>query len=207
MKRRDVLKLFAFGTAGLSSGLFTFQFLKGTAPGLVVLTHTPTRDVFFLLKHLKEYSDYRISEQAIAPVPQDATLFFNHQLFDPEADETPRWFRMFVRSIRSRPQPARYLISLMPITETEKNTIVIKSDGQLVDVLDVSKNYRDIIIRGPQGNTHLSIQDGKVSVVKASCKHKLCQKQGPVTEGNLICAPNRLIVSLPNQSHLDALIG
>jgi len=207
MKRRDVLKLLTLGTAGLTGGFFSLQFLTQEAPAMAFLTDQPSRDLFFVLKQLRQYSEYRISEQPIAPIPQDATIFLNGELTDPFADNTPRWFKTFTHQLRSRKTPAKVLIALEPETSTRNNSIIIKSNGQIVEVLDSSRNYAEIIIPGPLGKTHLTLQDGTLSVTHASCKHKLCQKQGPISEGALICAPNRMVVSLPNPSNVDAVIG
>ena len=207
MKRRDVLKLLSLGAAGLTGGFFTIQFFSKEAPAIVFLTDQPTTDLFYVLKQLKQYSDYRISEQPISPVPQDATLFLHGKLTDPFVDGTPHWFKTFTHQLRSRKRPATALIALEPETDVRKESIIIKSNGQIVDVLEVSRNYADIIVPGQLGKTHLSLQDGTISVTRASCKHKLCQKQGAISEGHLICAPNRLVVSLPRPSKFDALIG
>lgn len=55
-------------------------------------------------------------------------------------------------------------------------------------------NNRLINIAGPNGHLTVEIKDRKVRVIHASCPNKLCERQGWIKAGAIICLPNRISV-------------
>ncbi len=207
MKRRDVLKFLSLSAAGILTGtLIPFLPRKNSAT-FVLLTDQPSSDVLKLLKQIGKHTNFAISEHPINPVKQDLTILMNQTLVDPQSATLPDWLRNFALQLRKRQSPARFMVTLEPRGALQEEKIVIQSNGQIFDVLTVHESFKDIRIPGPLGETHLSIENGVAKIHRASCKHQLCRKQGAVNGGKLICAPNRLVISLPGYSGIDALIG
>lgn len=71
-------------------------------------------------------------------------------------------------------------------------------DGEVVEVLDLSKN-QEITIQGNHGGTnHLIVSDGEIWCSQASCPDQVCVHQGKQSrDGDIIvCLPNLMIVQI-----------
>jgi hypothetical protein len=57
---------------------------------------------------------------------------------------------------------------------------------------------REVTVEGPVGPTTISIQDGGVHVVQASCRDKVCVSMGTVSAAGawIACLPNRLFIRI-----------
>lgn len=71
---------------------------------------------------------------------------------------------------------------------------------------------RVIRVKGPRSQLAVEIKDRKVRVVDASCPNKLCERQGWITHGAIICLPGRISVMVgrpekPNNRTVDATTG
>lgn len=71
-------------------------------------------------------------------------------------------------------------------------------DGDLVEVLDMSKD-QEVTIQGPRGGTnHLIVRDGQIWCDDATCPDKVCIHQGKqsLDGGIIVCLPNYMIVQV-----------
>ncbi|HUO77266.1 MAG TPA: NusG domain II-containing protein [Thermodesulfovibrionales bacterium] len=71
---------------------------------------------------------------------------------------------------------------------------------------------RTVRVESPYGHLTVEIRERKVRVINASCQNKLCEHQGWVTRGVIICLPARISVSVggPEKSgdkRIDATTG
>ena len=71
---------------------------------------------------------------------------------------------------------------------------------------------RSVRIESPYGHLTVEIKEGKARVIHASCMNKLCEHQGWVRHGAIICLPSRISVSVggPEKSgdkKIDATTG
>lgn len=71
---------------------------------------------------------------------------------------------------------------------------------------------RVIQVTGPQGHLTVEVRNKKVRVVDASCPNKLCEHQGWVQNGTIICIPGRIAVIVggpadPGDRPVDAITG
>jgi hypothetical protein len=66
---------------------------------------------------------------------------------------------------------------------------------------------RVLEIRGLLGDTEIEIKDGKIRVIKAPCRDKICIKQGWISHSGeaIICLPNRVMVYVSGESRYDAI--
>ena len=87
--------------------------------------------------------------------------------------------------------------------------VVFEHDGQVCDQIPLHDNFARIEMPGLLGPTVFTLQDGRLSVVTSSCRHQLCKKMGARAGGRIICAPNRLVATLPRPASmgLDAVTG
>lgn len=75
--------------------------------------------------------------------------------------------------------------------------VVIENEKGLVDKISLEKNYKNILIDGPQGKTGLKIENGIAQVHTSTCRHGICKHTVASGVGNIIaCAPNKVLVKI-----------
>ncbi len=89
--------------------------------------------------------------------------------------------------------------------------IVITVDGKPQYTLPRDKD-RVVTIPGPFGVTVVEIKEGRVRVREAHCPNRLCEKQGWVSRGAIICLPNHIVVTVGGKADnlpkgIDAVTG
>jgi hypothetical protein len=71
---------------------------------------------------------------------------------------------------------------------------------------------RKVYVEGSHGHLTVEIKDREVRVIDASCPNKLCERQGWIKSGAIICLPSRISVAVrgPERSRggrPDAITG
>ncbi len=89
--------------------------------------------------------------------------------------------------------------------------VVIAVGGKPEYTLPRDKN-RIVRVPGPFGDTVVEIKDGKVRVKEAHCPNRLCEKQGWITKGAIVCLPNHIVITVGGESSnlpkgVDAVTG
>lgn len=84
-------------------------------------------------------------------------------------------------------------------TAKKGNKVTVYVDDEIVAVYDISKND-EYTITTEYGTNTIKINNGKVSVTKASCSNQVCVNHAPVDKSNeaIICLPNHLVVRIDN---------
>ncbi len=86
---------------------------------------------------------------------------------------------------------------LLSIFKSGSKEIVIENEKGLVDRVSLDKNYRNLLIDGPQGKTGLKIENGIAQVHTSTCRHGICKHSIASSVGNIIaCAPNKVLVKI-----------
>ena len=86
---------------------------------------------------------------------------------------------------------------LSSIFKSNKKEVVIENEKGLVDRISLEKNYKNILINGPQGKTGLKIENGIAQVHSSTCRHGICRRTIASGVGNIIaCAPNKVLVKI-----------
>lgn len=86
---------------------------------------------------------------------------------------------------------------LSSIFKSNKKEIVIENGKGLVDRISLDKNYKNILIDGPQGKTGLMIENGIAQIHTSTCRHGICKHSIASGVGNIIaCAPNKVLVKI-----------
>lgn len=86
-----------------------------------------------------------------------------------------------------------YLTHRTPALQAE-----VTVDGEIIEILDMSKN-QEVTVRGKSGLTnHLIVENGQIRCSEATCPDKVCVHQGRQShDGDLIvCLPNKMIVKV-----------
>ncbi len=207
MKRRNLLKWLALGSAGLLTGIWDWRWFQPSFTSIILFTDRPGSDLDYLTKFLSPIEDLRISEYPVTNLKQDLTIISQHHVLDPLQDSVPGWLTEITKQIRQRRSPALYMVSIEPhYPRASSGQIIIESNGEIFDILSPTQSYRNIRVPGAVGKTHLAIENGQVTITRASCQHKVCQKAH--WHGRVVCAPNRLIIKYPTASpDIDILLG
>lgn len=71
---------------------------------------------------------------------------------------------------------------------------------------------RLLYVEGPYGHLTVEVKNKEVRVVNATCPNKLCEHQGWITRGAIICLPNRISVIVggswdSGDKSVDAITG
>ncbi|MCJ7554307.1 MAG: NusG domain II-containing protein [Ignavibacteriaceae bacterium] len=86
---------------------------------------------------------------------------------------------------------------LSSVFKTNTKEVVIENEEGLVERILLDKNYKNILIDGPQGKTGLKIENGIARVHTSSCRNGICKHSVASGVENIIaCAPNKLLVKV-----------
>ena len=79
--------------------------------------------------------------------------------------------------------------------------VEIYNEGGLYQRLDL-RQAASVKVRGPLGDSIISVKNGQVRFLDSPCPDKLCVHMGAIskTGGTLICAPNRVSVRVVGQA-------
>lgn len=79
--------------------------------------------------------------------------------------------------------------------------VEIYNEGGLYQRLDL-RQAASVKVRGPLGDSIISVNNGQVRFLDSPCPDKLCVHMGAIskTGGTLICAPNRVSVRVVGQA-------
>ena len=93
---------------------------------------------------------------------------------------------------------------------SQGQTVRIELDGKPVYILPIDRNNA-VSVEGPLGKTQIEIKDHNVRITESPCNNKLCIHQGWTQQGTIICLPNRIIVTIEDESYqsgtVDAITG
>lgn len=73
--------------------------------------------------------------------------------------------------------------------------VIIEVNGKTAYTFALDKD-RTFPVPGPFGQTVIEIRDKKVRVREAHCPNRLCEKQGWVAKGVIVCLPNHIVISV-----------
>ena len=83
-----------------------------------------------------------------------------------------------------------------------KRTIIIRSDGEIVQQIPLNKTTEIITtIKSKEGTITMQVKNGKVHIIESTCHDKLCIKQGWIskTGESIVCLPNRISISITGE--------
>ncbi len=91
------------------------------------------------------------------------------------------------------------------------NEVLIEVEGKVAYKYPLDSD-RTVKVESRYGRLTVEIRKGEVRVVDASCPNKLCERQGWVSSGAIVCLPNRISVLVgsqekPKDGAVDATAG
>ena len=95
------------------------------------------------------------------------------------------------------------LLAFFFFSEKSGDTVTIMVNGELYQTAEL---YTDAEI-SVNGTNTVVIHDGEVYMESADCPDQLCVKQGKIHDAgrDIVCLPNRVVVSVSKESTVDAI--
>ena len=93
----------------------------------------------------------------------------------------------------------------LPLLSREEAAFArIVSRGQTVKTVDLSIDQEFTV----DGKNTVTVKDGKIAVTWADCPDHYCMKRGFCSGGtDIVCLPNRLVISFVGEQEVDAAVG
>lgn len=85
--------------------------------------------------------------------------------------------------------------------------VQIEIDGKVVETLPLDTNQTREILTDGNGKNILTIEDGYAKMTDANCPDGLCKNQKRISRNgeSIICLPNKVVVSVVNESDSDSV--
>lgn len=101
------------------------------------------------------------------------------------------------------------LCALPALSALTPTTVCIYRDNKLIAryPLDTDRTFP---VTGYHGTVTVAITDHAVSIIDASCPHRICVQAGKISTAHaqIVCAPNHLLITIasPSSGTLDAIV-
>ncbi len=211
MDRRGFLKLASLvGAGAVASAIPLTRRAEGQEAQYYLVTGSPDRDLARLLDHLEiRRSSVRITTSPITATNQDLSIILGGEVVDPvRGNQGNRKLKDMALRLRERSDLGPTLLTVTPWESRENNLVTFEVNGKVEDQLPLNRDFESIIISGSHGDTEFQIKQGIVSVTHSSCKNQVCRSMSGITNGRIICAPNKLVASVRNTGFaVDSITG
>ena len=95
-------------------------------------------------------------------------------------------------------------LSLPLLRQEEARFAEITSRGELVKTVDLQIDQEFTV----DGHNTVTVKEGKIAVTWADCPDGYCMDRGfCASGGNIVCLPNRLVISFVGPQEIDAVVG
>jgi len=95
-------------------------------------------------------------------------------------------------------------LSLPLFSQEQARFAKITSRGEIVKTVDLAIDQEFTV----DGKNTVTVKDGKIAVTWADCPDHYCMKRGFCTGGtDIVCLPNRLVISFVGEQEVDAAVG
>ena len=89
--------------------------------------------------------------------------------------------------------------------------VIVEVNGRPQYTFPLDKD-KTLAVPGPYGDTLVEIKNRKVRVREAHCPNRLCEKQGWVSKGVIVCLPNHIVINVGGKADMapedvDAVTG
>ena len=96
------------------------------------------------------------------------------------------------------------LLSLPLFSQEQARFARITSKGEVVKTVDLAIDQEFTV----DGKNTVTVRDGKIAVTWADCPDHYCMKRGYCAGGaDIVCLPNRLVITFLGEQEIDAAIG
>lgn len=102
--------------------------------------------------------------------------------------------------------------AVMYFSESSSQIAVILSDGNEIERIDLSEVKKPYTFKAEYegGYNIVSVSEGKISIIEASCPDGVCVKHGELKNeyDSIICIPNKLVIQYEEKSDsIDFVVG
>lgn len=100
------------------------------------------------------------------------------------------------------------LIFLYGVNKDSGETVVIETDGKVVETLPLDTDAQREIATDDGGINVLVIKDGSAEMTNANCPDGICTNHKPINKSGetIICLPHKVVVSVVNEKDKDSEI-
>ena len=96
------------------------------------------------------------------------------------------------------------LLTLPLLRQDQARFAEITSKGEPVKTVDLLIDQEFTV----DGKNTVTVKDGKIAVTWADCPDHYCMKRGYCDRGtDIVCLPNRLVISFLGEQEVDAAVG
>jgi len=96
------------------------------------------------------------------------------------------------------------LFSLPLFTGQDAQFAQVVSQGQVIQTVNLSVDQEFSV----GGHNTITVRDGKIAVTWADCPDGYCMAQGFCSGGrDIVCLPNRLVITFMGEQEIDAVVG
>ncbi|MBR5020397.1 MAG: NusG domain II-containing protein [Oscillospiraceae bacterium] len=84
----------------------------------------------------------------------------------------------------------------------------ITSAGEVISIADLAVDQEFTVTAPGGGSNTVTVKNGAIAVTAADCPDHYCMKRGFCNGGTqIVCLPNRLVISFLGQSEVDFVAG
>ena len=113
--------------------------------------------------------------------------------------KTRTWIILFAAAAA-----ACILLALPLLRQEQARFAKITSGGREIKTVDLLVDQEFTV----DGHNTVTVQDGKIAVTWADCPDHYCMKRGFCSGGtDIVCLPNRLVISFVGDQDVDAAVG
>ena len=84
----------------------------------------------------------------------------------------------------------------------------ITSDGEIISIVDLAVDQQFTVESSSGGSNTVTVKDGAIAVTEADCPDHYCMHRGFCDGGTqIVCLPNRLVISFLDEAEVDFVAG
>ena len=84
----------------------------------------------------------------------------------------------------------------------------IRSQSALLKIVDLRIDQEFTVTTENGGSNTVTVRDGKIAVTQANCPDHYCMHRGFCNSGSqIVCLPNRLVITFVGEPEIDMVIG
>lgn len=84
----------------------------------------------------------------------------------------------------------------------------ITSQGKIIKTVDLRIDQEFTVDTENGGHNVVTVEDGKIGVTQANCPDHYCMDRGMISRGTqIVCLPNRLVITLTGEMEIDGVAG
>ena len=84
----------------------------------------------------------------------------------------------------------------------------VASGGKLLKTVDLRIDQEFTVDTDNGGHNVVTVRNGKIGVTEANCPDHYCMDRGMISSGTqIVCLPNRLVITLTGAPEIDGVAG